>query len=191
MPTSTAPAQPNPNLDAGAMGQSPYSTLVLIALMVVAFYFLIIRPNKKRQLAQQATMNSLTIGTRVLTTSGVFGNIVEIGAKQAVLEISPGAHLTVLKQAIARAVRDGDEDTEWESDEDDDLADLEAEPTATDHTIPGPTTSTGTLSSTTSSAGTTSPEPTSGSNPWTNEGSHSYGSDQDPRSGTNTTPIKD
>lgn len=178
------------------MGQSPYSTLVLIALMVVAFYFLIIRPNKKRQLAQQATMNSLTIGTRVLTTSGVFGNIVEIGAKQAVLEISPGAHLTVLKQAIARAVRDGDEDTEWESDEDDDLADLEAEPTAADHTIPGPTTSTtsssGGLSSTTSSTGTASPDPTSnGANPWSTEGSHSVGSDQDPRSGTNTTPIKD
>jgi preprotein translocase subunit YajC len=175
------------------MGQSPYSTLVLIALMVVAFYFLIIRPNKKRQLAQQATMSSLTIGTRVLTTSGVFGNIVEIGAKQAVLEISPGAHLTVLKQAIARAVRDGDEDTEWESDEDDDLADLEAEPTATDHTIPGPSTS-GSISSTgnLSSTGTASPDPTSnGTNPWSNEGSHSYGSDQDPRSGTNTSPIKD
>lgn len=89
---------------------SPYTTLILIALMVVAFYFLIIRPNKKRQQAQQATMNSLTAGTRVLLTSGFFGTLVEVGQKQAVIEVSPGVHLTVLKQAIARAVRDGDED---------------------------------------------------------------------------------
>ena len=96
---------------------SPYSTLILIALMVVAFYFLIIRPNKKRQQAQLQTMNSLTVGTRVLLTSGFFGTLVEVGEKQAVLEISPGVHLTVLKQAIARPVRDGDEDSANEDDE--------------------------------------------------------------------------
>ena len=48
--------QPN----AGAMDQ--YSTLILIALMVVAFYFLIMRPQKKRQQAIQKTMNELTPG---------------------------------------------------------------------------------------------------------------------------------
>lgn len=90
---------------------SPYSTLILIALMVLAFYFLILRPNKKRQQAQQQTLSSLVPGTRVLLTSGVFGTLLEVGAKQAVIEISPGVQLTVLKQAIARPVRDGDEDS--------------------------------------------------------------------------------
>nr|WP_294690807.1 preprotein translocase subunit YajC [uncultured Friedmanniella sp.] len=81
-----------------------YSTLVMIALMVFAFYFLILRPQKKRQQAIQATLNSLTPGSRVLLGSGLFGTIVSLGDRQAVLEISPGVQLTVLKQAIVRTV---------------------------------------------------------------------------------------
>ena len=87
-----------------------YSTLVMIALMVLAFYLLILRPQKKRQLAVQQTLNSLAPGSRVLLGSGLFGTIVAIGDRQAVLEISPGVELTVLKQAIVRTVTEADED---------------------------------------------------------------------------------
>lgn len=88
-----------------------YSTLVMIALMVFAFYFLILRPQKKRQQAIQATLNSLTPGNRVLLGSGIFGTIVSLGDRQAVLEISPGVEMTVLKQAIVRTVTEADEDS--------------------------------------------------------------------------------
>jgi preprotein translocase subunit YajC len=172
---------------------SPYTTLILIALMVVAFYFLINRPNKKRQQAQQKTMSALTPGTRVLLTSGLFGTIVQIGEKQAQLELSPGVHLTVLKQAIARVVKEGDEDVAWNSAEDDDVdqyePDDDASSTVFDPTNPnnsGPThTITEVSHSESASAGQLMGE------------SHSdtpgrpSSSDQDPYSGTNTTPIKD
>ena len=88
-----------------------YSTLVMIALMVFAFYFLILRPQKKRQQAIQATLSSLTPGSRVLLGSGIFGTIVSLGDRQAVLELSPGVEMTVLKQAIVRTVTDADEDS--------------------------------------------------------------------------------
>jgi preprotein translocase subunit YajC len=101
-----------------------YSTLILIALMVVAFYLLILRPQKKRQQAIQQTLSSLGPGSRVLLGSGLFGTIVAIGERQAVLEISPGVELTVLKQAIVRSVTDADEDDLDELE--DDLADDEA-----------------------------------------------------------------
>ena len=87
--------------------------------MVVAFYFLLLRPQKKRQQAQQKTMNEIVPGTRVLLGSGIFGTIVSAGAKQAVLETSPGVHVTVLKQAIARVIKPGDEFSEPEEVEDD------------------------------------------------------------------------
>ncbi len=86
-------------------------TLILIALMVVAFYFLILRPQKRRQQAVQKTMRELEPGARVLLGSGVFGTIVSLGDKQAVLEISPGTQLTVLKQAIIRRATAADEDS--------------------------------------------------------------------------------
>jgi preprotein translocase subunit YajC len=95
-----------------------YSTFLLIALMVVAFYFLIMRPQKKRQQAMQKTINESVPGTRVMLGSGVFGTIVAVGDRQIILEIAPGVELTVLKQAIARVVTDEDEDTEFTVEDD-------------------------------------------------------------------------
>lgn len=152
----------------------PYS-LVLIALMVVAFYLLIIRPNKKRQQAQQQTMNSLTPGTRVLLVSGIFGTVVEVGDRQAVLELSPGVQMTVLKPAIARLVQPSDEDTVEDDDYDEaDGSDASATP----------------LSDTTGSHATT--DTTVHHTPASPNGvSRAISSDQDPRTQTSNTPIKD
>ena len=81
----------------------------MIALMVVAFYFLLIRPQKKRQQAQQKTMNEIEPGTQVLLGSGIFGTVVSVTEKQAIISTAPGVELTVLKQAIARIIQPGDE----------------------------------------------------------------------------------
>jgi preprotein translocase subunit YajC len=97
-----------------------YSTLILIALMVVAFYLLIMRPQRRRQQALAKTLSELTPGARVMLGSGLFGTVVAVGEKQVVLEISPGNELTVLKQAVARVVTPDDEDTEV-----DELADFD------------------------------------------------------------------
>ncbi|HSU37472.1 MAG TPA: preprotein translocase subunit YajC [Propionibacteriaceae bacterium] len=118
-----------------------YTTLILIALMVVAFYFLIMRPQKKRQQAIQKTMNELQPGTRVMLGSGLFGTLVSVGTKQVVLEVSPGVEMTVLKQAIARTVAPGDEDSELdELEEYDDSEVIEEEPSSLDSTQIEPTT---------------------------------------------------
>jgi preprotein translocase subunit YajC len=94
-----------------------YSTLIFIALLVAAFYFLILRPQRKRQQALQQTMNSVSPGSRVMLGSGLFGTVVSVGPRQIVLEISPGAELTVLKQAISKIVTEDDEDSLEEQDE--------------------------------------------------------------------------
>ena len=87
-----------------------YSTLIFIALLVAAFYFLILRPQRKRQQTLQRTMSALSPGSRVMLASGVFGTVVSVGPRQVVLEVSPGAELTVLKQAITKIVTEDDED---------------------------------------------------------------------------------
>ena len=95
-----------------------YSTLILIALMVLAFYLLIMRPQRRRQQAQAKLVSELTPGTRVMLGSGLFGTVVSVGENQVVLEISPGAELTVLKQAVARVVTEDDEDVEVDETDD-------------------------------------------------------------------------
>lgn len=93
-------------------------TLLLLPLMVVAFYFLLIRPQRKRAAQQQKLISEMVPGERVVTHSGIFGTLVSSGTKQSVLQIAPGLEITVLKQAIARVVRAEDEDglTELEDD---------------------------------------------------------------------------
>jgi preprotein translocase subunit YajC len=121
--------------DAGAMQQ--YSTLIFILLIALAFYFLILRPQRKRQQAIQQTMNTLSPGNRVMLASGLFGTVISVGPKQVVLEISPGAEVTVLKQAISRIVTAEDEDNLEEQDElDEEETVTEDATTAEPHELP-------------------------------------------------------
>lgn len=105
-----------------------YSTLIFIGLLVFAFYFLILRPQRKRQQTMQQTMNAISPGTRVMLGSGLFGTVISVGPRQVVLEISPGTELTVLKQAISKIVTDADEDSLDEQDEFDEEETLTEEP---------------------------------------------------------------
>ncbi|MFD0889424.1 preprotein translocase subunit YajC [Streptosporangium algeriense] len=81
-----------------------YSSLIMIALMVVVFYFLLIRPQRKRQQEQAQMQNSLTPGTRIMTTTGLFATVVAIDADDVILEIAPGVETRWVKAAIGRVV---------------------------------------------------------------------------------------
>ncbi|WP_433238977.1 preprotein translocase subunit YajC [Streptosporangium sp. CA-135522] len=91
-----------------------YSSLIMIALMVVVFYFLLIRPQRKRQQEQAQMQNSLSAGTRIMTTTGLFATVVAIDADDVILEIAPGVETRWIKAAIGRVltpvddVEDGD-----------------------------------------------------------------------------------
>ena len=145
-----------------------YSTLVMIALMVLAFYMLILRPQKKRQQAIQQTLNSLAPGSRVLLGSGLFGTIVAIGDRQAVLEISPGVELTVLKQAIVRTVTEADEDRVLSDDDelvDDEPLDQAVLPQDVDYSPGSNHTGSNHTGSTVVSDGTDRTNPSAGADP--------------------------
>jgi preprotein translocase subunit YajC len=78
-----------------------WTLIGMIALMFGAFYFLLIRPQQKRAKEQKEHMSALTEGTRVMTISGIVGTIKHLGEKQAIIEISPGVEMTVVKGAIS------------------------------------------------------------------------------------------
>lgn len=77
------------------------TTLIMIALMGGAVYFLMIRPQQKRAKDQAKLMSSLEPGSRVMTISGIVGNIKYLGDKQAILEVSPGVEITMDKRALS------------------------------------------------------------------------------------------
>ncbi|MDR0415867.1 MAG: preprotein translocase subunit YajC [Propionibacteriaceae bacterium] len=88
-------------------------TLIMVGVVVVAMYFLMIRPAKKQQAAKQQLMASLGVGSRVMLTSGVYGTIRHLGDKQAIIEISPGVDLTVVRAAVAKVATPDEEEFEY------------------------------------------------------------------------------
>jgi preprotein translocase subunit YajC len=94
--------------------------LALPILLIVGFYFLLIRPQRNRQRQQQALVASLEVGDEVLTNGGIFGSIVDIDDDEGIVtvEIAPGTRVRMLRQGISqRFVEDEDEDEGDEVDE--------------------------------------------------------------------------
>jgi len=90
--------------------------IAIIAVMGVAMYFLMIRPARKQQQKQQQMMNALEVGSRVMLGSGIYGTIRHLGEKQAIIEISPGVDLTILRAAIRSVVSNDEEEFEYSDD---------------------------------------------------------------------------
>ncbi|WP_236668146.1 MULTISPECIES: preprotein translocase subunit YajC [unclassified Nonomuraea] len=88
------------------MGQ--LGSILPLILLVVVFYFLLIRPQRKRQQEAVKMQNSLTPGTRVMTTTGLFGTVVTVDNEDVVLEVAPGVETRWVKAAIGRVVTPGD-----------------------------------------------------------------------------------
>ncbi|SFE07815.1 preprotein translocase subunit YajC [Actinopolyspora alba] len=103
------------------------STEYLIPILFVAFAALLffqMRKQRKAMSEQQKLQNSLTVGDRVMTTSGLFGTVVETEDDSIELEIADGVVTTWLRQAIRERVdTEVDEDELDEDDNDEDVVD--------------------------------------------------------------------
>ena len=112
-------------------GAGSLISLALPLLMIVGFYFLLIRPQRTRQRAQQSLLASLEVGDEVMTTGGIFGSIVEIDEDEGVVtvEIAPGTRVRMLRQGIAqRFVEDEDEDLDEDTGDEDDAEEAGRQP---------------------------------------------------------------
>ena len=80
------------------------STGIFIVVWIGIFYFLLIRPNKKRQKEQQNLLNSLKEGAEVITIGGIKGTIAFVGEDYVELRVDKGVKLTFRKSAIANVI---------------------------------------------------------------------------------------
>jgi len=80
------------------------SSLLLLGLLVVIFYFLLIRPQQKRLKQHQALVASLAPGDEVVTIGGIFGRVKAITDDQVMLEVAEGTVVRVSRQAVSKKV---------------------------------------------------------------------------------------
>jgi len=85
-----------------ASSQSAFFQFIPLVLILGVFWFLIIRPQQKKQKAHQRMVDSLNKGDKVVTNGGIFGTIVKVGEDRITLEIASKVQINIERQQVSR-----------------------------------------------------------------------------------------
>ncbi len=86
------------------MQESSIGGIVWIVLMIVLFYFMLIRPQKKQQKAMKTMLDNLAVGDKIVTIGGIHGKVVKLKDDTVVIESGSGTEksvITLSKTSIA------------------------------------------------------------------------------------------
>ena len=75
-----------------------------ILLMVVIFYFLLWRPQKKQQKERASLLGSLKKGQKIVTIGGIYGEVVELDDEKVKVQVSEKVELTFARTAVANVL---------------------------------------------------------------------------------------
>jgi preprotein translocase subunit YajC len=78
--------------------------LIPIALLVALTWFVLVRPQRKRQQKQNEMVSQLEEGVEILTAGGVYGRVRSIREDELTVEIAPGTNVKLDKRAVAMVV---------------------------------------------------------------------------------------
>ena len=80
----------------------------MLGMIAFIFYFMMIRPNQKREKERREMLGKLSKGDKVITTSGIYGSVIGLSEKTVVLRVSeePNVKMEFLRGAIAQVMSD-------------------------------------------------------------------------------------
>lgn len=81
---------------------NPLTSLLPLILIIVVFYFFMIRPQVKRQKELKNYRSSLNKGDKVITTGGIYGKLTDIKDQTVTIEIAENVRVKVDKNAILK-----------------------------------------------------------------------------------------
>jgi preprotein translocase subunit YajC len=92
----------------GQEGPSLISNLILFGSIIAIFYFMIIRPQQKREKERQAMLGALKKGDKVVTAGGLHGSVVGIEEKTLLIQIADNVKVKVERGSVTTIVREGE-----------------------------------------------------------------------------------
>ena len=99
---STAHAAP-----AAAQGPSLMAHLLMIAVFIAIFYFLIWRPQAKRAKEHRSLIESLGVGSEIVFAGGLMGKITKLDGDFAVVELSRGVEVKIQRASVISVLPEG------------------------------------------------------------------------------------
>ena len=88
----------------GAPQAQPFGFLIPMIIIFAAFYFLLIRPQQKKQKAHAALVSNLKTGDEILTAGGILGVVTGISEHYAIVKISDNTEIKIQKSSVAQVV---------------------------------------------------------------------------------------
>ena len=88
-------------LQAAPSGGTNWQLMITMGLMIVVFYFFLIRPQQKKAKDQKKFIAELKVGDKVVTIGGAHGRIAEIDDDTFVLEVERGGRIRFSKSAVS------------------------------------------------------------------------------------------
>ncbi len=104
---SSAFAQTAPAAAAGGDMQSSFMSLLPLVLMFVVLYFVMIRPQMKRQKEHRAMIDALAKGDEVATAGGLLGKVTKLGDNYLTVELAPGVEVQLQRTAVVQVLPKG------------------------------------------------------------------------------------
>jgi preprotein translocase subunit YajC len=98
---------------AAATKSSSSSSLSFLLIIVVVFgllYFVMIRPQRNRQRQAQQQSRQVSNGSRIRTTAGMYGTVVDSDDDNVLVEFAPGVQIKMMRRAIMNVVPDDEPD---------------------------------------------------------------------------------
>ena len=83
-------------------GQNPFTSFLPLLLIIVVFYFFMIRPQMKRQKDLRKYREALQKGDKVVTTGGIYGKVDGLKDNYVIVEVDNNVKLKIDKSAILK-----------------------------------------------------------------------------------------
>ncbi|TML04610.1 MAG: preprotein translocase subunit YajC [Actinobacteria bacterium] len=87
---------------------------IFILVLLVGMWFLLIRPQRRRQMESQRLLQSLSVGKEIVTAGGLYGTITALDDDEARVKIADGVEVRIAKRAIAGVLSEDEEPKELE-----------------------------------------------------------------------------
>jgi preprotein translocase subunit YajC len=104
---SSAFAQTAPAAAAGGDMQSSLMSMLPLVLMFVVLYFVMIRPQMKKQKEHRAMIDALAKGDEVVTGGGLLGKVTKLSESTVSLEVANGVEIQIQRSAVVQILPKG------------------------------------------------------------------------------------
>lgn len=95
----------------GQDGQSGMFTLIMFTLMILIFWFMIIRPQSKQRKEREKMLSAVKKGDKVVTAGGLHGTVAGTDDKTLLIQVADNVKLKFDRSAVTAVIREGEPET--------------------------------------------------------------------------------